>query len=99
MSKINRDADDPSPIADAVHKLIVSAPVLIIGVNRKANVGNYETVDVYAGIALPMPEAIDASPEVLREVVAEYAELGISIVAKETADRYTAIKNMMSGQA
>lgn len=97
MPKINRDTNDPAPLAEAVERLLMTVPVMICGVNRKANIGNYETVDVYAGVTLPMPEAVGASPERLREIVAETAELGISMAAKETADRYTAIKNLMSG--
>lgn len=98
MAKVNREVNDPSPIAEAIERVLHdTAPVLICGVNRKANIGNYETVDVYVGVTMPMPEALGASPEELRTIVAEHAELGISMAAKETADRYTAIKNLMSG--
>lgn len=98
MGKINPEVIEDAPLAEAVEKLYMMMPVFICGVNRKANVGNFETVDVYAGIALPLPGAVGASEETLREIVAATAELAISMVAKETADRYTAIKNMMAGQ-
>jgi hypothetical protein len=32
---------------------ISTNPVFICGVNRKINIGNFENIDVYAGITLP----------------------------------------------
>lgn len=77
-------------------KLAIShsfTPVFVCGVNRKINTGNFENIDIYAGITLPL----DTDPwdvEAIKEAVAEAAELGFALTSTETGDRYSLIKEM-----
>lgn len=97
MPKIPHDegqrnlADDLAPHAPQL--ALSTQPVLVCGVNRKVNVGNFETVDVYASVALPM--AVDPHDhEALTAALEECARVGFALVSKEASDRYWHIKNM-----
>lgn len=73
---------------------ITTKPVFIAGVNRKANVGNFETVDVYAGVALPL-DVDPSNTEELTKAIEEAASLGFAMVSKEAGDRYGLIKGSL----
>ncbi len=73
--------------------VVGTVPVLVVGVNRKTNIGNYENIDIYAGLTIPLsPEAIE-NFDALRELVAEAADHGFNITSLETFKRYDAIKS------
>lgn len=97
MPKIPHDegqhdlADDLTPHMPQV--ALTTKPVLVCGVNRKVNVGNFETVDVYASVALPM-EVDPHDHEALTVALEECARVGFALVSKEASDRYWHIKNM-----
>lgn len=106
MPKINRSAQEESigsPIEQAVNLVsgqisVSSTPVLICGVNRKVNIGNFENIDVYAGITIPL-EGLDVSDrEAFAEAVRDAATYGFSLVSKETGERYALIKDGQQGK-
>lgn len=95
--------DDNSPIGETIERLVTNIavttdPVVIVGVNRKVNIGNYENIDVYTGLALPLPGASVERMDQLRALVEEMVEEGIKIAAGETYKRYASIKELASGQ-
>lgn len=70
-------------------------PSMVTGVARKINTGNYENMDIIAGLAIPVfmtpnPDEL----EVFKEACQAAAELGFAIVSKETGERYNAIKDL-----
>jgi len=69
-------------------------PMMIIGVQRKINTGNFENVDIYAGLTIPINGDPRQDMDAFKQAVVDAAELGFSLVSKETADRYALIKNM-----
>jgi hypothetical protein len=100
MPKITRNAHEEtsnSPIDQVVSSLtgeisLSSDPIFICGVNRKINIGNFENVDVYAGITIPLPNINPQDKDALAEAVKNAAAYGFSLVSKETGERYTLIK-------
>lgn len=106
MPKITKTALDQSidsPVDQAVSAIagditISTSPVLICGVNRKVNIGNFENVDVYAAISLPLNSASIEDKEALSVIVQEAAAYGFSLVSKETGERYQIIKETQQGK-
>lgn len=107
MPKINKSAQEmsssDSPIDNAVGMIagevsLTTAPVLICGVNRKINIGNFENVDVYAAVAIPLINASFEDRDHLRLMIEEAASYGFSAVSKETGDRYSLIKESQQGK-
>jgi len=100
MPKINKSGHEQSsdsPIGEfvslAAGEVCVSTnPVFICGVNRKINIGNFENVDVYAGICLPLNNASLEDKDALKTAVQDAATYGFALVSKETGDRYSLIK-------
>jgi hypothetical protein len=74
------------------------SPVLICGVNRKVNIGNFENVDVYAAISLPLNSVSIEDQEALSEMVQEAAAYGFGLVSRETGERYQLIKENQQGK-
>lgn len=105
MPSIKKTAEeqDNSPIADTIEQAlsqvtITTQPVLICGVNRKINIGNFENVDVYAGLALPLGEGLGLGDrEALQEALHEAARVGFELCSGETGARYRLIKGMQEG--
>src|SRR4051812_445434 len=101
MPKISRNAQEESNdtnLEKAIEQTLASIaittdPVKICGVNRRINLGNYEHIDIYSGIVLPMPNATVEDIEQLKRIVAETAELGFNITSSETYHRYMLIKD------
>lgn len=106
MPKITKTAAEQStdaPLDNAMSFLagdisVSTSPVLICGVNRKVNIGNFENVDVYAAISLPLKDASYEDQEALSEIVKEAASYGFSLVSKETGERYQIIKDSQQGK-
>lgn len=71
---------------------IVSEPTVITAVQRKVNVGNYETIDLYMAVAVPLKNVDATDKESLSQALSDAATYGFNLVAKETGDRYVAIK-------
>lgn len=98
----NNPKDEDSLVAEAVERQLKIMPGILYfaGVSRKANVGNYETIDVYSGIGIPvglLDESKSLNEETLRTIASEAADIGFSIVSAETWERYSLIKNMQDG--
>ena len=105
MPKISQNAfeqSNGSPIDSAVSAspgaVISTVPVLICGVNRKINIGNFENIDIYAGITLPLNDVSLLDKEALTQAIESAAAYGFSIVSKETGDRYSLIKESQQGK-
>lgn len=107
MPKITKTAQEQSttdsPIDQVVNLMaqeisISTNPVFICGVNRKINIGNFENIDVYAGITLPLGDVSLDNKEDLRNAIEEAAAYGFSLVSKETGDRYLLIKESQQGK-
>ena len=100
MPKITKNAHEEtsgSPIDQVVSSMtgeisLSSDPIFICGVNRKINIGNFENVDVYAGITIPLTNVSFQNKEALTEAVKDAAAYGFSLVSRETGERYTLIK-------
>lgn len=102
MPSIKRTAQEESidsPMSEILQPLMSGTyPMWVCGVNRKINTGNYENIDIYGGIGLPImmvPSFEDLTP--FKEAVAQAAELGFALASKETGDRYTLLKNLQGG--
>lgn len=76
---------------------ISTNPVFICGVNRKINIGNFENIDVYAGITLPLSNVSLEDKEQLQKAIEDAAAYGFSLVSKETGERYLLIKESQQG--
>ncbi len=77
---------------------ISTNPVFICGVNRKINIGNFENIDVYAGVTIPLVDIDPADKEALADAVRAAAAHGFSMVSQETGERYTLIKEAQQGK-
>ena len=71
-----------------------SYPVFICGVNRRVNTGNYEHIDIYAGLTVPIIGVLPQELDVFRQAVQDSAELGFALTSKETLERYELIRNL-----
>lgn len=104
MPKINQSAQEKADDT-AAHTALegeaipeatkhTSFPTLVASVNRKVNVGNYESIDVHCSLTMP----VDGLPQELgldefKRMVADAAELGFNVCSHETGQRYTLIKD------
>ena len=105
MPKISKSAFEQStdsPLDSMINSNpginITTSPVLVCGVNRKINIGNFENIDVYAGISLPLADVSLEDKEALQAAIESAAAYGFSIVSKETGDRYILIKESQQGK-
>ena len=106
MPKINKTAQEQStdsPIDQVVNLMaqeisISTNPVFICGVNRKINIGNFENIDVYAGVTIPLVDVDPSDREALAEAVRNAASDGFAIVSRETGERYNIIKDSQQGK-
>jgi len=107
MPKITKTAQEQSTTDSQIDQVvnlmaqeisISTNPVFICGVNRKINIGNFENIDVYAGITLPLGDVSLENKEDLRNAIEEAAAYGFSLVSKETGDRYLLIKESQQGK-
>ena len=73
---------------------IAVTPMVMItcGVNRKVNTGNYENIDLYTAITLPLPDVGVHDMDALREMVKLGAEIGFGLASRETGERQILIK-------
>lgn len=105
MPKITEDAM-PEKVAglsgtveSALGQLVITTnPVVITGVNRKANIGNFENIDLFLAIAIPMTtEASLEDPEAFEAAITRAAEVGFGAASRETWNRYNKIKESQEG--
>lgn len=74
----------------------VNIPTVVCGVNRKINTGNFENIDVFFAVSVPVMAFPTEDMEAFKEAVAAAAEEGFLLASKETGDRYSKIKDMQS---
>jgi hypothetical protein len=74
-----------------------STPVFICGVNRRLNVGNYEHVDIYAGVTVPLMGVLPEDVETFKKAIQDAAELAFGLASQETGKRYHELKDMQKG--
>jgi len=74
-----------------------TSPVFICGVNRRLNVGNFEHVDIYAGVSLPLVGLLPEDIDTLKKAIEDAAELGFGIASTETGKRYSDLKELQKG--
>jgi hypothetical protein len=103
VSKTAHEQSTDSPLDQVVNLMsqeisISTNPVFICGVNRKINIGNFENIDVYAGITIPLVNVNPSDKDELAEAVRQAAIEGFSIVSRETGERYTLIKESQQGK-
>lgn len=106
MPKISKTAQEQSidsPIEQVVNLMaqeisISTNPVFICGVNRKINIGNFENIDVYAGVTIPLVNVDPSDRDSLAEAVRQAAIDGFSMASRETGERYTVIKDSQQGK-
>lgn len=96
MPKLTQDTHEAtSPVAGAFQASLVNfcgIPQLVCGVNRKANTGNFENVDIYNAIILPLAMSPEYDVEALKAAVEAGAEVGFSLMSQETYKRYATVK-------
>lgn len=74
-------------------KAIVNNSVYVsCGVNRRVNLGNFEHLDIYAGVAMP----IDADVKDITNDISNAIAEAMRIASLETNERYQAIKQAQS---
>jgi hypothetical protein len=104
MAKINSNASDKQNDAmttttNALGNLsITTSPIVITAVQRKANIGNYETIDLYMAVALPQSDMDLLDQDALTDSLTKAADYGFSLVAKATGDRYVSIKESIKSR-
>ena len=92
-----------SPLHQVVNLLsnevaLTSSPIVICGVNRKINIGNFENIDVYAGVTIPLHGLSFEDKEGLTSAIEEAVSYGFSLASKETGERYMLIKESQQGK-
>lgn len=95
MPKIPQNAADQA-LTTQEKIFHVMYPGLVCAVNRKVNTGNYENLDIFVGITVPvmtLPE-----DEKFTEACAAAAEVGFSIASGETGQRYNLLKNLQKNE-
>jgi hypothetical protein len=101
MTKLSSNAADKTNeslekrLEPIVNNLVVSTqPMVVCGVQRKANIGNFENIDVYIAVALPVALAEGGTD--LNAMLREKIDEACKIASEETYDRYKLIKNNVS---
>ena len=92
-----------SPLDQVVNLLsnevaLTSSPIVICGVNRKINIGNFENIDVYAGVTIPLHGVSFEDREALSAAIEDAVSYGFSLASKETGERYMLIKESQQGK-
>jgi len=73
---------------------ITNLPVVTCGVNRRVNLGNYEHLDIFAGLALPIDLVL--TDEILEKISTRIAET-MNVVSRETNERFKMITEAQGG--
>ena len=93
MPTLNEGPSDKSKsLSDLVVSLDGNMPRVHCGVQRKINIGNFESIDVYCAASIPVEiEDLSNMEEVHAKLTAAMEEM-IAVTSKETADKYNLIK-------
>lgn len=96
MPKISDETVTAKEVLDV---LTASQPEIYTVVCRKADIGNFENLDVGVGVKIPVNFHDQLTPEnfeQLKEACAAAAEAGFAIASEETFDRYMVIKEQLA---
>lgn len=100
MARMPKDEqDEHSPVAETFQYAtlpqisVTGTPMVIAGVNRKINIGNYEGIDVYCGVTFPVDKINDEPymEKLISDTKTAIAE-AFSVVSTETFERYQLVK-------
>lgn len=104
MSRISDNGQEQasSPIGEAVAAnpaafMHAGYPMMLCGVNRKINTGNFENIDVYCAISVPIMLIPEMDEEAFQVAVERAAEIGFGLASRETGQRYQLVKDMQRG--
>lgn len=87
MAKLSEQVNDKDIAENASELFGGDTPSVIVGVQRKANIGRYENIDVYCAIKLPLGvNYADLTADF--ESAIQY---GFAITSSETLKRYNKI--------
>lgn len=98
MGKINPDTPQEATNQLAEASMMAVYPSLVCGVSRKVNIGNYENIDVFSSISVPVLEVPHEDLEAFKDAVQEAAQIGFAVVSTETGERYHKIKELQAGE-
>lgn len=99
MANLNPGAiEETSSLMDHVTQAldsltITTKPVVICGVQRKINIGNYENIDIYCGLALPVDVEADMDTEAVMTAIEGTIRKAFHVTSSETMERYQYIKD------
>jgi len=101
MPNINENTSDKivNKGSDLMNEATMTAattqmPVITCGVNRRINLGNYEHLDIFSGLSLPLDTEL--TQDLLEKVTNKIAE-GMNIVSRETNERFQMITEAQTG--
>lgn len=90
---VNHEVETMKDIA--IH---ATSPVFICGVNRRLNVGNFEHVDIYCGLSVPVIGILPQDDiETFKKAIEDAAELAFGMASQETGKRYHELKDLQRG--
>ena len=91
-SDVNKDLQGQ---VDAIlpEAMVAQRPVVIAGVQRKINIGNFENIDVYAAVAMPVDVDVTIDTDALNAVLSEKLDNLIMITSAKTGEKYNLVKD------
>jgi hypothetical protein len=98
MPKTSEDVISARDILEAIGKRGATITTVVA---RKANIGNFENIDVGVAADIPVEFSGQFTPEQfeeLKEACAQAAEIGFAIASEETFSRYMQIKEQIAAQ-
>ena len=104
MAKLSTEPDSKSlddNLVPFIKELTVTTqPVVVCGVQRKANIGNYENIDIYCAVALPANVIDDGhvDGDTLTQKLVELASQGFAFASEQTLSRYEMASQVARGR-
>ena len=93
VSASDREKSAMETTSPLLQNIVISTnPVVITAVQRKAFIGNFETIDIYVAVALPTESIEGEDNDVIKQILTEAIDKGFAITSSETAVRYHKIK-------
>lgn len=91
-------ADKANDLSDQVITLQqglerTSQPVVIAGVQRKVNIGNFENIDIYCAASMPVDISHCVTEEQIAAIIDAKLDELLHITSKKTGEKYNLIKN------
>ena len=93
-SDANKDLAGMIPAATE-QALVSQKPVVIAGVQRKINIGNFENIDVYAAVAMPVDVDLEMDVDSINAVLAQKLDEMIMITSAKTGEKYNVVKDTL----